>query len=218
MRLVRVGALVLLAGWLAVAPRVGAGHDPQPANVHAQGAPGAQRVPERVRLSIPDIPVVNQDGQKLRFYSDLVKGKVVAINFIYTTCTTVCPVQGATFARMQDLMGERTGVQAFLIAISVDPVTDTPERLKAWGAKFHAQPGWTSVTGKKADIDKLLRALGAYSPGKEDHPPMLLIGNDARGSWTRAYGLAPPARLVALVDDMIRARETDASTDEVRGK
>ncbi len=126
-------------------------------------------------------------------YSDLVKGKVVAVNFIFTTCTTICPPLGATFARVQKELGARAGRDVRLISVSVDPATDTPERLKVWGAKFHAGEGWTFVTGAKPQVDELLRALGAATAGPADHSPTVLVGNDATGQWTRAYGLARPA-------------------------
>jgi protein SCO1/2 len=156
-------------------------------------------------ISIPDVQVVDQDGRKLHFYSDLVKGRVVAINFIFTTCTTICPSLGATFSMVQRMMGDRLGKQVRLISISVDPLTDTPERLRRWGEKFNAQPGWSLITGDKAEIDKLLLALGGFAAKKEDHSPTLLIGNEAAGVWTRAYGLAPAGKLVEIIEEMIGA-------------
>ncbi|MBI1987965.1 MAG: SCO family protein [Nitrospinae bacterium] len=150
-------------------------------------------------MSIPDLVLLNQDGKKIRFYSDLIKGKVVAINFIFTTCTTICPPLATTFSKVQELAGDRLGKDFTLISISVDPITDTPERLKAWGEKFQAKPGWTLVTGPKPEMDQLLRALRASVARKEDHSPTVLIGNDARGVWTRTYGLMPPSRMFELI-------------------
>ncbi|HEX7317707.1 MAG TPA: SCO family protein [Pyrinomonadaceae bacterium] len=158
------------------------------------------------KMSIPDVELLDQDGRKVRFYTDLVKGKVVAVNFIFTTCTTICPPLGATFARVQKELGERAGRDVHLISISVDPATDTPERLKAWGAKFKAAAGWTLVTGPKPQVDELLRALGAATGSPSDHSPTVLVGNDAVGQWTRAYGLARPAVLVGLIDDAAAGR------------
>jgi cytochrome oxidase Cu insertion factor (SCO1/SenC/PrrC family) len=157
-------------------------------------------------MSIPDVELLDQDGRKVRFYSDLVRGKVVAVNFIFTTCTTICPPLGATFARVQRELGERAGREVQLISISVDPVTDTPERLKAWGAKFKAGPGWTFLTGSKPQVDELLRALAASTAKREDHSPQVLVGNDAAGQWTRAYGLAAPTKLVQLINDAAEGR------------
>ena len=161
------------------------------------GAPGK---------AVPDVELLDQDGRRVRFYSDLVRGKVVAINFIFTTCTTVCPPLGATFARIQRDVGERAGRDVHLISISVDPATDTPERLRAWGAKFKAGPGWTLVTGAKPQVDELLAALGASSARREDHTPTVLVGNDATGQWARAYGLTAPSRLVRIIDDAAEGR------------
>jgi protein SCO1 len=149
-------------------------------------------------MSIPDVELLDQDGRKVHFYSDLIKGKIVAINFIFTTCTTICPPLGATFARVQRELGNRD-VQ--FISISVDPLTDTPERLKAWSAKFKARPGWTLVTGDKLKLDELLRALAASTARPEDHSPTIIIGNDALGKWTRTYGLAKPSQIIEIIDE-----------------
>jgi protein SCO1/2 len=166
----------------------------------------AAATPAGEKIIIPDVELLDQDGRKIHFYSDLVRGRVVVINFIFTTCTTICPPLGATFARVQTELGERAGREVRFISISVDPVTDTPERLKAWGAKFHAGPAWTFVTGQRPLINELLRALGAATASPQDHSPTVLIGNDARDQWTRSYGLARPSQLVQLIDEAIAGR------------
>jgi len=165
------------------------------------------------KMNIPDIEVLDQNGRKIHFYTDLVKGQTVVINFIFTTCTTICPPLGATFARVQKELGDKVGRDVRFISISVDPATDTPERLKAWGAKFHAGDGWTFVTGNKPQVDELLRVLGASSARREDHSPTVLIGNDAQGTWTRTYGLANTGQLVQIINDMM-AGKTTATTEE----
>ncbi|HEX6183864.1 MAG TPA: SCO family protein [Pyrinomonadaceae bacterium] len=188
--------------------------DLRPASAEAQGvqAAGAETPSAKpggrdahashahAKMTIPDVELLDQDGRKVRFYTDIVKGKTVAVNFVFTTCTTICPPLGATFARLQKELGARAGRDVRLVSISVDPATDTPERLKAWGAKFHAAEGWTLVTGRKPQVDELLRALGAGVASPADHTPTVLIGNDAAGQWTRAYGLARPAVLIGLID------------------
>lgn len=150
------------------------------------------------KMNIPDIELLDQDGRKLHFYTDLVKGHTVVINFIFTTCTTICPPLGATFARLQKDLGNK---DVRLISISVDPVTDTPERLKAWGAKFHAGESWTFITGNKPQVDELLRALGASTARREDHSPSIIIGNDVKGAWTRTYGLAKTSEIIRLIEE-----------------
>ena len=149
---------------------------------------------------IPDVKVYDQNGNPKNFYTDLIKGKTVAINFIFTTCTTICPPLTATFRRVQQGLTERA-LDVQLISISVDPTTDTSERLRDFAAKFKAGPGWTFVSGDRAGIDSLLQALGAAVADKNDHSPLVLIGNDAAGYWTRAYGLSAPTALLKVITE-----------------
>jgi protein SCO1 len=164
---------------------------------------GATKPPEAVDgLNVPDVTVIDQDGKPRRFYTDLVKGRTVALNFIFTTCTTVCPPMGANFGKLQSLLGERLGREVFLVSVSVDPAVDTPQRMKEWGAKFGAGPGWTLVTGERAQITQLLKTMGIFTPDKADHSPLVLIGNDAVHRWTRTYGLTTPAKLADLIGEV----------------
>lgn len=151
-------------------------------------------------LLIPDVALLNQHGDTVHFYSDLIRGKVVAINTIFTTCTTICPLMGANFAKLRKMLGDRADRQVNLISISVDPLVDTPERLDEWSRKFGpAGPGWTLLTGPKADIDNLLKALRVSTADKLDHAPIALIGGDGVGDWARASALLPPSRLANLI-------------------
>jgi cytochrome oxidase Cu insertion factor (SCO1/SenC/PrrC family) len=175
----------------------------------SSNAPGSA-----TKIVIPDIEVLDQNGNALHFYSDLIKGKTVAINFIFTNCTTICPPLAATFARVQKEMGDKVGTDVHFISISVDPLTDTPERLKAWGAKFKAGPGWTFVTGDKQEMNRLLNALGASVARREDHSPTVIVGNDLKGVWTRTYGLARTAQLVGLIMDVIEGKVDESLTKE----
>jgi protein SCO1 len=188
-------ALLLVAAAFPLAAQ------PEPGAHHHQAAPSAAPAPQQVEssvLEIPDVEVLDQEGRSLHFYSDLVRGRAVAVNFIFTTCTTICPPLAATFGKLRALLAEE-GRDVQLISISVDPTTDTPERLKAWSQKFGAGPGWTLVTGRKEDIVRLLKALGAYTADINQHPPLVVMANP-QGRWTRAYGLAPPAKLAAAID------------------
>jgi len=162
---------------------------PSPANVESSSFSSSK---------IPNAHITDQNGQQLNFYNDLVKGKTVAINFIFTTCTASCPPLTATFRRVQQ-NAEQRGLPLQLISISVDPTIDTPERLHAFAEKFNAGPGWTFVTGDKNEIDTLLQGLGAAVSNKNDHTPMIMIGNDSADYWTRAYGLSSPSQLVELI-------------------
>ena len=197
-------ALILLA---AITGRA----QTEPAKAPSCHAPASSAPAARSKMVIPDVAVLDQHGNKLHFYTDLIKNKTVAINFIFTNCTTICPPLAATFAKLQKEMGDKVGRDVHLISISVDPVTDTPERLKAWGAKFKAGPGWTFVTGEKQEIDKLLNALGTAVSKREDHTPALIIGNDSRGLWTRTYGLAKINQILGVINDVMEGKVEDTS-------
>jgi len=186
-------------------------------DVNTSGVAGNVMGPTK-KMIIPDVDVLDQEGNPLHFYSDLIKGKTVAINFIFTNCTTICPPLAATFARVQKEMGDKVGKDVHFISISVDPLTDTPERLKAWGAKFKAGPGWTFVTGNKQEMDKLLNALGASVSRREDHTPSVIIGNDLKSIWTRTYGLARTSQMIGLIENVIEGRLDESQTAKEPGK
>jgi protein SCO1/2 len=156
-------------------------------------------------LRVPDVRVKDQNGRELRFYSDLVRGRVVAISFIFTSCTTICTPIGAKMAALQPALAKRGDVT--LISVSIDPSTDTPERLKSWSEKFKPRPGWTLVTGSKEEIGRLLAALRAESPSPASHSPILLVGNDATGNWTRVSSLNAVDSIVAAIDGVRTAKE-----------
>jgi protein SCO1/2 len=149
-----------------------------------------------------DVELINQDGAKVRFYSDLLKGRTVVIIPFFTTCTSVCPPMNATMRRIQETLGDRVGKDVFLISISVDPLTDTPERLKAYAEKFHAQRGWSFITGKKENVDWALYKLGNYVENKNDHSSVMIIGNEATGLWKKAFALAPAASLIQIIEQV----------------
>ena len=153
-----------------------------------------------------DVELINQDGQKMRFYSDVLKNKVVIINSFFTTCTSVCPPMNRNFEKLQEALGDRLGKEAFLVSISVDPETDTPPRLKEYSRRFHARDGWIFLTGKKENVDWALYKLGQYVEAKDDHTTIIIIGNEPKGLWKKAFGLAKPDELVKIVDDVINDR------------
>ncbi len=205
--IVQLGCCALAAafqGQSQRAPRKDEGSsDPSSRHQH-QPEPG---VDAGVRPSvIPDLLVLDQQGKKVRFYSDLVKGKTVAINFVYTSCTAVCPLVGASTSKVQDLLGDRLGREVLLITITTDPTIDTPETLKAWGDKFKRRKGWTLVTGGEEEVSALVKALTGEVARKGVHLPLVLIGNDAKGLWRRDYGLARPAAIAALLEEFAGTR------------
>jgi protein SCO1/2 len=155
-----------------------------------------------------DVDVIDQDGRALRFGRDVVGDRTVVVQFVYTHCSAVCPVQGDRFKGLQRLLGERLDRDVRLVSISLDPENDTPAALKAWSARFGARPGWVLLTGAPEKIAALTTAIVGAPLGREMHSPFLLVG-DARSPWKRAFGLAPPQELLALIaaSESTRAQE-----------
>jgi protein SCO1/2 len=162
----------------------------------AQSDPGSRTA---TRQNIPDVELVDQDGKTVHLYSDLVRGRVAALSFIFTTCTTICPLIGANLGRLQTELGQSLGEDIALISVSVDPATDTPQRMKAWGTQFGAKSGWSLLTGDKETVDQLLKVLGLFTPDIQNHSPFLLLVNDRTGDWTRVNALETPPPKVAEI-------------------
>jgi len=153
----------------------------------------------------PDVVLVDQDGRKLRFYDDLVKGKVVLVNFIFTSCRGPCPLETAKLRQVQELLGDRVGRDIFMYSISIDPETDTPAVLKAYAQKFKVRPGWKFLTGRDEDITLLRRRLGLYDEGvaRNDHTVNLVVGNDATGQWLKRSSFDHPRVLAAVLGERL---------------
>lgn len=150
-----------------------------------------------------DIELVNQDGEKMRFYSDLLQGKTVIINSFFATCQGSCLPLMRNLQKVQDALADRLGKDARIISISVDPTVDTPPTLKAYAKKLQAKPGWYFVTGNKASVEFALKKLGQFVESKESHLNIFIIGNERTGLWKKAFGLAKSEEIVAVVDSVI---------------
>jgi protein SCO1/2 len=151
----------------------------------------------------PNIPLVNQDGKTLRFYDDMIKGKVVAINFMYATCHDACPLETAKLRQVQEILGDRVGRDIFMYSITITPDMDTPASLKAYMAKFNVGPGWQFLTGKEADITLLRKKLGLYSGEAEEksegHTMSLIVGNEATGQWIKRSSFDNPKVMAKVI-------------------
>jgi cytochrome oxidase Cu insertion factor (SCO1/SenC/PrrC family) len=165
------------------------------------------------KVAIPDVVVLDQNNQKVRFYSDLVKGKIVAVNFIFTTCTTICSPMTANLARVQKKLLARGEKNVHFISVSVDPEGDTPEKLKSYAAMFHAQPGWTFVTGTRAQLEQVWRAFGVPMGAKEDHTATVVIGNESRHEWTYGSGLTSADKLVTVIQSVSEIKNPKATAN-----
>ena len=163
----------------------------QPAH---EATAGTAAMPSSARSSnkwganyFPNVPVIDQNGRTLHFYDDVIKGKIVVISFIYTSCQDLCPLTAARLAMLEDKLDGAVGRDLFFVSMTVDPENDTPERLKAFADAFDAGPGWLFLTGKVADIRAINYKLGDRSDrGLNDHRNEIILGNDAIGDWQRA--------------------------------
>ena len=150
-----------------------------------------------------DTLLVDQDGKQLRFYSDLLKGKVVVINTFFSTCTNSCPVMASSLARIQEKIGDQLGKSVHLISITVDPEVDTPAKLKEFAEHIKAKPGWEFVTGKKENLDLVLRKIGQYAENRDSHTNLFIIGNDHTGLWKKALGMAKSDDIISIVESVM---------------
>jgi protein SCO1 len=152
----------------------------------------------------PNVVLTTQDGKTVRLYEDLLKGKSVAINVIYTECADVCPLETATLVQLRRRLGERVGKDIFFYSISIDPTRDTPEVLKAYAEKFGAGgPGWLFLTGKPEDIKLATKKLGLArtrdAATRDGHALNLVVGNEPTGQWMKNSAIDNPAFLAARI-------------------
>jgi len=151
----------------------------------------------------PKITLVNQDGKTLRFYDDMIKGKVVMINFMYATCHDACPLETAKLRQVQEELGNRVGRDICMYSISITPEHDTPEVLKEYAEKFKVGPGWQFLTGKEADITLLRKKLGLYDEGEalNEHSMNLIVGNETTGQWKQRSTFDNPKVMARILGD-----------------
>ncbi len=163
----------------------------------------------------PNVELTTQDGVKLRFYDDLLKGKSVAINLFYTSCQDVCPLETAKLAQLQRLFGERMGRDIFFYSIAIDP-WDTTKEVKAYAQKFGVGPGWLFLTGKPEDIKLVTRKLGlsraSDADNKDGHSASLMVGNVPAGQWMRHSAIDNPQFLATSIGNFLGWR--DAKVDQ----
>ena len=171
-------------------------------------ARAVQNPPARAELSpahkyFTDVELVNQNGEKMRLYSDLLGGKVVIINSFFATCQGSCLPMNRNLEKLQEALGDHVGRDVHIISISVDPTVDTPANLKEYAKKLHARPGWYFLTGDKQNVDFALYKLGQFVSAKQDHLSIFIIGNERTGLWKKAFGLARADELLKIVESVL---------------
>ena len=164
-----------------------------------------------------NVALRTHDGRTVRFYDDLLRGKIVLINFIFMACGDICPSMTQNLVSVQERLGSRLGRDIFMYSISLDPEHDTPEMLKAYAEALGVGPGWLFLTGSPADIELLRHRLGfVWSDPLRDadrtqHIGVVRIGNEPLHRWTMCPGLANPAAIVRSVRRVIPGATWDAA-------
>ncbi|MDB5745295.1 MAG: electron transporter SenC [Massilia sp.] len=171
--------------------------------VGALGRPGGN---PRDAAYFGNARLLTHEGKGVRFYDDLLSGKLVVINMMYTTCTGICPANTAALKALQQALGARVGRDIFMYSLSLRPAFDTPAALRDYARRYDTGPGWTFLTGKPMDVDAIRRRLGFYdsNPAVDADPArhtgMLRIGNLRASRWCMAPALASTRQLVATIE------------------
>lgn len=167
----------------------------RPGSVGAQGSPWGKDY-------LPNVTVLDQSGRPLKFYDDVIKGKIVVVSFLYTSCTDMCPLVTARLASVKDELGPAAGTEIVFVSISIDPIPDTPDKLKAMADAFKIGEGWLFLTGDPGDIDAIRFKLGERSKVLSDHRNEVMLYNDKTGEWARDSAFADKGVLAETIRGM----------------
>lgn len=153
----------------------------------------------------PNAVLTTHENRQVRFYDDLIKGKIVVINMMYVMCTGICPADTACLVKLQEALGERVGRDIFMYSLTLLPELDTPQALNDYVKKYGIKPGWTFLTGKRADVELIRRRLGFYSRRSEEdadiaqHTGMVRIGNDPFDRWCMVPAQSSTRQLISTI-------------------
>jgi protein SCO1/2 len=162
------------------------------------------------RRNFPNVKLQDQDGKEVLFYDDMIKDKIVTINFFYAKCEGICPTVTANLAKAQKILGDRVGREIFMTSISLKPEHDTPAVLKEYAGMFKARPGWSFLTGKPDDVEHLRRSLGftnldpRLDKDTSQHIGNVRMGNEPLMLWAACPGMARPEFIAKSITWMIR--------------
>ncbi len=188
----------------AVSPRATPALTPPPTSARSSS--------ERLAESLSGTVLKTQEGRPVYLYDELMKGKIVLINFMFTSCSNLCPFSTANLALVQKELGQRVGRDIVMLSISVDPETDTPAALKKFAERFKVKDGWYFLTGKRTDVDRIRKRLGVYEPDlakdsdKFEHTGLLTYGNEPSGRWQAIPVLSKASDIVDAVNRVAELR------------
>lgn len=163
---------------------------------------------ETVKVELQDVELIDQDGGRVKFKSEVIGDRAAVVIPFYTTCTTAYPILIFIFTRLQDMLGERLGRDVVLVSVTVDPRTDIPVRLKAFAKKQKAKPGWVFLSGDRNSLGQVLWGVGVlFSSNLEEHNhiPITMVGS-SRGEWRRFHGFPTPEQLMSQVEESLAAK------------
>ncbi len=179
--------------------------DPHAAHRHMMATmPGSEVRRTTLSYAVPHLSLVRADGAKVFLDTELNDGRPVVLNFIFTTCTTICPMTSQVFSMLQRKLGDDRG-RVHLVSISIDPEQDTPARLRAYAARFGAGPGWQHYTGTVQASAEAQQAFGVYQGDKANHKPVTLVRAAGSDQWVRLDGFA-------TADDMLGELRTQVAS------
>ena len=172
--------------------------------------PAKSATSESAQVKFADVALVDQTGKAVRLEPDLVSNKIVVMSFIYTSCTTVCPVVSSIMGKVQKQLGARVGTEVQLVSISIDPQRDDAKRLNEYARSFQNGPGWSWLTGSTQSVAETLKGLGTFNGDLKSHAPLILVGDGNSRHWTRYYGFTDPAVLTREVEKLSGERNAHA--------
>ena len=173
--------------------------------VGASGAAPDSRTGAQVRLV--DAPILDQDARPLNFARDVIGNQIVVVNFIYTSCKTLCPISSAMFARLQEMIRDQKISETRLVSITLDPLYDTPSRLKSYAGHYDAGSQWLWITGSQDNITAVTRGLGASNDNFRDHDSLVIVGDARTSTWTAYNTLPEPDILLAEIERLTSLRQ-----------
>jgi cytochrome oxidase Cu insertion factor (SCO1/SenC/PrrC family) len=180
----------------------------------ATAAAGAPDREEKQRSWFTNTTLVDQRGEEVRFFEDVVKDHVVVIQFIFTRCGDACPLLTQKLLQTRAALGGDLGERVRFVSISVDPSHDGPAQLRAFAEKQgSAVPGWVYLAGKKEHVDLVVKRLGQYVDAPENHATVFIAGNARTGHWLRIRPDSPAAAIAAQVESL---RSEDVEPGKVR--
>lgn len=179
---------------------------PFPLRAHENHAPAPVGGLGKTRVKLADVELTDQQRRRGRLPRDFVAGRIVVANFVFTTCSSVCPVISAIFAQLQQQLPADLARDTVMLSLSVDPLNDTPDRLDAQAKQYGSGANWRWLTGRVEDMEAALKGFGAYASRPDDHLPMAIVGDPVSDTWYRFTGTPGVQQLLRTVQQLQQQR------------